>query len=133
MPSPFLGMDPFIEGQMWQDFHNRFINDLADLLTPEVRPRYVVEIEQYVYLAREEEMPDRLVEPDLALAESGSGAELASGSAAAVATIAPTIYTVPVPRRYQQKFLSIRDRQSRNVVTVIELLSPWNKSQSGGS
>jgi hypothetical protein len=126
-------MDPFIEGQLWQDFHNRFINDLADLLTPEVRPRYVVEIQQYVCLAREDELPDRLVEPDLALAESQSDAEGTTGGAAAVATIAPTIYTLPVPRRYQQKFLSIRDRQSRNVVTVIELLSPWNKSLSGGS
>jgi hypothetical protein len=26
-------MDPFIEGQRWQDFHARFINDFADLLT----------------------------------------------------------------------------------------------------
>ncbi len=118
MPSPFPGMDPFIEGQLWQDFHNRFINDLADLLTPEVRPRYVVEIQQYVCLARDDEWPDRFVEPDLSLAESRSDAEGTTG--------------VPAPDM-QQKFLSIRDRRSRNVVTVIELLSPWNKSLTGGS
>jgi len=135
MSSPFPGMDPFIEGQLWQDFHNRFINDLADLLTPEVRPRYVVEIQQYVYLFREDEVPDRLLEPDLALAvtEGRSEMEDASCFESAVATIAPRIHTVPMPRGYKQKFLSIRDRQSRNVITVIELLSPWNKSLSGGS
>ncbi len=25
MPSPFPGMDPFIEGQAWEEFHTAFI------------------------------------------------------------------------------------------------------------
>ena len=32
MPSPFPGMDPFIEGQRWQDFHATFIAVLKELL-----------------------------------------------------------------------------------------------------
>ena len=44
---------------------------LREMLMPRVRPRYVVEVEEYVYLAREEEDPDRLIEPDLAIAEVG--------------------------------------------------------------
>ena len=60
---------------------------------------------------RDDEWPDRFVEPDLSLAESRSDAEGTTG----------------VPRRHQQKFLSIRDRRSRNVVTVIELLSPSDR------
>ena len=72
MPSPFPGMGPFIEGQMWPDFHARFINDIADLLVPEVHPRYAVEVEQYVYLAREEEAPDRLIKLGVTLIEQGS-------------------------------------------------------------
>ncbi len=67
MPSPFPGMDPFIEGQRWPDFHTTFITIVREMLMPRVRPRYVVEVEEYVYLARGEEDPDRLVEPDLAL------------------------------------------------------------------
>ncbi len=100
MPSLFPRMDPFIEGQMWQDFHSRFINDLSDVLTPEVRPRYCVEIEQYVYLAREDELPDRLVEPDLALVEASAVSE-SERNASAVSTIVPKVYTVPLPRRYE--------------------------------
>ena len=67
MASPFPGMDPFIEGQLWRDFHTRFITVLSEMLMSQVRPRYVVEVEEYVYLAREDESPARVIEPDAAL------------------------------------------------------------------
>ena len=132
MPSPFPGMDPFIEGQLWQDFHTTFITILRELLMPRVRPRYVVEVEQYVYLAREDDEPDRLVEPDIAVVEASPEALALAGGTAVAATLAPVIYAVPVPRQHRQKFLSIRDHQSRNIVTVIELLSPTNKRPGDG-
>jgi len=132
MPSPFPGMDPFIEGQLWQDFHTTFVTVVRELLMPQVRPRYVVEVEQYVYLAREGEEPDRLLEPDLAVVEGTPEAVAVTREVAVAATLAPVIHTVPVPRQHRQKFLSIRDRQSRNIVTVIELLSPSNKRPGDG-
>jgi len=126
-------MDPFIEGQRWRDFHTRFITVVGEVLMPQVRPRYVVEVEEYVYLAREEEHPERLIEPDVALVETDLPPvpSLRSPSGAA-SLIAPVIHTVPVPNRYRQAFLTIRNRQSQNVVTVIELLSPWNKTAGEG-
>ena len=134
MPSPFPGMDPFIESQKWQDFHTTFITVLRELLMPKVRPRYVVEVEQYVYLAREDEEPDRLMEPDLAVIEGALESVLPMGnSVAATATLAPVIHTVPVPRQHRQKFLSIRNMQSQNVITVVELLSPTNKKPGDGT
>jgi hypothetical protein len=93
MTCPFPGMDPFIEGQLWQDFHASFLLVIREMLMPQVRPRYFVEVEQYVYLAREAEDPDR---------------------------------------RRRQAFLTIRNRRLQNVVTVIELLSPWNKAPGDG-
>jgi hypothetical protein len=125
-------MDPFIESQLRQDFHTTFITVLRELLMPQVRARYVVEVQQYVYLARDDEEPDRLIAPDLAVLEGRSDLSVPAESVATAATLAPVIHTVPVPRRYEQKFLSIRNRQSRNVVTVIELLSPWNKTPGEG-
>jgi len=126
-------MDPFIEGQRWQDFHARFINDLADLLMPAVRPRYVVDVEQYVYLARENEVPDRHLEPDLSIIEEPAEAatELKTSVATATASV-PAVYTIPFPRRQRQRFLTIRDREYRKVVAVIELLSPTNKTPGEG-
>jgi len=133
MPSPFPGMDPFIEGQWWRTFHTRFVTVVGDMLMPQVRPRYVVEIEEYVYLAREDQEPDRLLEPDLAVAETGAGPAVPPQSPTGTATIIqPVIHTLPLPKRARQVFLSIRDRKLHSVVTVIELLSPWNKTAGEG-
>lgn len=40
MPSPFPGMDPYLEGYLWPDVHNAFANKIPQQLTPQLRPRY---------------------------------------------------------------------------------------------
>ena len=55
MPSPFPGMDPFIEMQEWPDFHTTYMTVIRELLTPQVRPRYVVRVERREYL---EQLPE---------------------------------------------------------------------------
>jgi len=87
MPSPFPGMDPFIEGQDWEDFHTGFIAELSAALVPHVRPKYVVRKERRVYL--------------------------------------------PMPEERREAFLTLRERETMEVVTVIELLSPANKRHGG--
>ncbi len=133
MPGPFPGVDPFIEGQRWPDFHTTFITILREMLMPRVRPRYVVEVQEYLYLARDEEDPDRLVEPDLALVDAADRwtAELPESGGTALA-VKPAIHTLPVPKRFRQAYLTIRNREFQNVVTVIEVLSPWNKAAGQG-
>src|SRR5687768_9387847 len=49
MPSPFPGMDPFVEGQRWQDFHARFAAAAVGPLVAQVRPRYAASIEEHLY------------------------------------------------------------------------------------
>jgi hypothetical protein len=133
MPSPFPGMDPFIQGQRWQDFHTTFLAVLKESLVPAVRPRYSVDIEQDVYLVSEEELTEGTIEPDLALVETSAEARSeSSGSASSVMAVAPAVYTVSTPKRRKQKYLTIRDREQRKIVTVIELLSPTNKSPGDG-
>lgn len=131
MPSPFPGMDPFIESQRWRDFHTTFITILREQLTPRVKPRYIVDVEEYVYLAREDEPPDRIVGPDLSIRETelvGAGTpgrtQRASGHY--------VIYTLPVPERVRQAYLTIRTRDYHEIVTVIELLSSTNKTAGEG-
>ena len=41
MPSPFPGMDPFLEGDDWTSFHTHFATEMARQLTPRLRPKYV--------------------------------------------------------------------------------------------
>jgi hypothetical protein len=49
MPSPFPGMDPYLEQvDLWQDFHQTFITLVREILSGRVRPAYMVRIEEYL-------------------------------------------------------------------------------------
>jgi hypothetical protein len=50
-------MDPFIEGQRWQDFHATLITIVREMLMPQVRPRYVVEVAKALNYQRAVEPP----------------------------------------------------------------------------
>ena len=51
MPSPFPGMNPYLEQEhLWHDFHERFCPLVAELITRQVRPHYVVRIDEQVYI-----------------------------------------------------------------------------------
>src|SRR5712692_11066288 len=50
MPSPFPGMDPYLEGYLWPDVHHRLATQMSDQLMPLLRPRYVARIEIQVVL-----------------------------------------------------------------------------------
>ena len=42
MPSPFPGMDPYIEKPaIWPDFHDALVSAIRGLLQPQLRPKYV--------------------------------------------------------------------------------------------
>ena len=56
MPSPFPGMNPYLEQEtVWHDFHETFMPAARELLTAEVRPNYIVKIDEHVYI---HEIPD---------------------------------------------------------------------------
>ena len=85
MPSPFPGMNPFLENpDVWSTFHTRMLSEMADRLSAQVRPDY-------------------LVHTDLRLT------------------------SIPQVDIQRQRYVEIRDRRSRELVAVIELLSPVNK------
>jgi len=45
--SPFPGMDPYLEGEMWQEFHDRLANQISAQLMPLLRPKYVALLHKY--------------------------------------------------------------------------------------
>jgi hypothetical protein len=127
MPSVFPGMDPFLEGEEWEDFHARFINKMSVRLLPDVRPVYAVRTERRVYV----EYPDgdsRTIRPDVAILRDPTEFEMVGQqSDSTVATIEPVERTLPIPFEVSEKYLVIRRLDTSEVVTVIELLSPFNK------
>ncbi|MCE7984914.1 MAG: DUF4058 family protein [Caldilinea sp. CFX5] len=47
MPSPFPGMDPYLEGSEWSSFHAEFCVEIARQLRPQLRPKYVAVTNKY--------------------------------------------------------------------------------------
>ena len=130
MPSPFPGMDPFIEMQEWQDFHARFNTTIADLIAGETRPKYAVRVEPRVYVESVYDDP-HIRQADVAIlgVPEYSDSQFSS-SAAAVAASVECALPMPIERR--ETFLVIRDRDTMEVVTVIETVSPANKRPGVG-
>lgn len=129
MASPFPGMDPFIEGRMWRDFHHEFLSVFREMIAPRLVPRYVTRIEERVYVEYTPEDPEQLIIPDITLAEAEKRAAPVTSSAATATAVvaAPVLLTLPVPERRREAFLTIRERADMAVITVIEVLSPTNK------
>jgi hypothetical protein len=51
MPSPFPGMNPYLEqDDAWHDFHERFLPLVAELLGSQVFPNYLVKVEKHIYI-----------------------------------------------------------------------------------
>lgn len=131
MPSPFPGMDPFIEMQEWDDFHTTFNTVVREQLAPDVEPRYLVRVERRIYVEGAIQDTDQWRAADAAIIWSGNqplSTAVALGSSATA--IAPVECEIPMPQERRESYLVIRDRETMEVVTVIETLSPTNKRTS---
>jgi len=131
VPAPFPGVDPYIEGQVWQDFHLRLIAVISELLMPSLRPRYLVRVEERIYLEHETTGLTRHIQPDLLLVDSGGDRSGTGG--AVLSAIEPVNITLPIPEEVRERYLTLRVRDTLDVVTIIEILSPTNKRPGPGS
>ncbi len=126
MPSPFPGMNPYLEQpDDWPDFHGSFLFALRAAINAVLPERYVALIDRHVWL-HDPDAGERLLlaVPDvITVDEVGSG----GGTAAAVLEAAPVTVTLPVVPHKGNVYIRLIDRQQRQVVTVVELLSPSNK------
>jgi hypothetical protein len=132
MPSPFPGMDPYLEDPAgWRDVHHEFLSGIRKQLTPLLRPTYYARIEVREYVADPVEIDERLGVryPDVGVfAEPGSeGSAIDHPGAVALAETRPVIVTTCLEEEIHESFLVVTDRATRQAVTVIEVLSPTNK------
>jgi hypothetical protein len=128
MPSPFPGMNPYLEQpDVWHDFHQRFVPRIAEALSAQIRPGYIAKVDDHVYI-HELSGDERLLlgRPDVSISRSGYSVAMASD---VHALAAPAFGHVPLGiDAVHEPFIEIRDRETREVITVIELLSPTNKA-----
>ncbi|MBI4616554.1 MAG: DUF4058 family protein [Planctomycetes bacterium] len=126
MPSPFPGMDPWLEQPgYWIDVHNSFITYLRDDLNEALGGRYFAQAGERVVIEDRDELR-RGVFPDLTLVRMRSGEE--AGVAVAERATPVRVKAKELTSEFREAYLEILDRTGEKVVTVIELLSPSNKA-----
>ncbi|MEG4986710.1 DUF4058 family protein [Microcoleus sp. BR0-C5] len=133
MPNPFPGMNPYLESpELWCSVHNRLIVAIADLLTPQLLPKYLVDIEQIIYQVSGEDalvigIPDVTIQRSLA-----PTTETTSNVAVAADPTQSLKVRIPWPVEVKESYLQVIETETKKVVTVIEVLSPTNKRPGKG-
>lgn len=97
MPSPFPGMDPYLEHpKLWPPFQHQVLACLYQILLPGLVDRYRARIGNRVYIA---EMP---------------------------------LFTSILREDHAEEFIEIRNRADNRLITLVEVVSPANKTTPAG-
>ena len=131
-------MDPWLEHPgLWPGVHNRLITAIADELVPKVAPKYFVDVEQQTYLTSA--AGDlAVIRPDVLVGRRASRRRIPRPAQPAVAVAEPEVgviemdVVVPVEVQVDDWFLEVRTAATNKLVTVIEVLSPTDKSGGDG-
>ena len=129
MPSPFPGMDPYIERPaMWPDFHDCFIAAIRGELQPLLRPRYAAMTQERLYLVESH----RPIYPDVSVVESHQpNWRGGSGATAVLDADASTVFELD-EEEIREPFIEIVEVSGGRIVTAIEVVSPTNKDRGDG-
>lgn len=134
MPSPFPGMDPFLErSEIWPDFHGSMIAYIREALQPLLRPQYVALTQDRLFAVEN----NRPIRPDISVFETQPYyANAGRGDTKTIEMVeadpATTILEIQQDE-IRQPFIQIIEPASGNrVITAIEVLSPDNKTPGSG-
>lgn len=66
MPSPFPGMDPYMEDPAgWPNLHVNLITEIQAALNRQLRPKYYARAEDRVYVSDQDDPGRRVIAPDV--------------------------------------------------------------------
>jgi hypothetical protein len=131
MPSPFPGMDPYLETPaLWSDFHARFITYWSDALIDCLPSNYEARIDEKVNLVEVSPPRSRRIEPDVAITQRERSLS-PSPAPAGVATLEPIPRSLLIEEEVHERRIEILHRPDRTLVAVLEMLSPANKEEPG--
>ena len=121
-------MDPYLEHpSLWPDVHNSLIAAIRDALSPLVAPGYYVALERRAYLLKPDDIA-LIGRPNLSVVRPGPKAMREPG----VAYAGVLDVDVPLADEVEESYLAVYAVRSRELVTLIELLSPINKVNVDG-
>jgi Protein of unknown function (DUF4058) len=134
MPSPFPGMDPYLEGYLWVDVHNALASKIRQQLAPKIQPAYTVRLEVYLVQDTAPEGEIGILYPDVEVLRRKSTSSPVRSSTEAgnlLVTPAPLTLSLIQPVEVRIVIVEIRDTASNTLVTSLEILSPVNKREPG--
>ena len=134
MPSPFPGMNPYLEKpEYWSQVHKWLIVLIAQSLNPQLRPKYRVAIEERVYNATGDDSMLVGIPDDVVVQSSQSNHQDPSPLVTVAApSVKPMKIALPMTEMVREWYLEVRKVETGKVITVIEILSPKNKRSLEG-
>ena len=97
MPSPFPGMDPYLEDEgLWPVFHHQLVMCLYQILLPGLVDRYRARVSQRHYVTEQ------------------------------------ALFTSVVREEHHEDLIEIRQRNDGRLITLVDVVSPANKTSAAG-
>ena len=129
MKSPFPGMNPWLEGYIWPDVHNRLAMIIAEMLAPQIAPKYVARIAIAAIMDYRPESEMGITYPDVEISKRHNNRVEEPVATYGRAIVTEPTYISPFKLPIEQKIpvVEIRDVAKNKLVTAIEILSPINK------
>lgn len=130
MPSPFPGMDPYLEDpHIWPDFHNRLAEKTSEVLNRNLPNQYYAQLEVRSEVGIVDEPTSRVIIPDVYVHRTP---DADGGTATIVAdpriTLSESWEIIAEFELLDLCSVEVRDREREHeVVTLLEILSPSNK------
>jgi hypothetical protein len=131
MASPFPGMDPYLEDPaFWRDFHPTFIGCWREAIAERLPNNYEARLDETVNLVKMSPEMIKLLYPDLAITRKSKGSRPKSKGGGTL-----LLEPVTIPHEFLEEVrhsrIEILHRPDRSLVTILEMLSPTNKSGEG--
>lgn len=133
MPSPFPGMDPYLEARKpFRNLHNRLASGIHDALNETLPAGYYATVEARPEIGiADDDAAGRTVVPDVAVLRPARVPAVAHARAAVAddpQTGRARSYEVEVRDEvFSHAFVEVREADNDKLVTLIEIVSPSNK------
>jgi len=138
MPSPFPGMDPYLESPLhWRDVHHTLAGQIRRQLVPCLSSRYVARLETRLVAFSPDEEEIRILYPDIEVTQKRLR-ELAIATYEVATDVVDAVPPPPLvlraitPEQVELITVEIRDAAQGRLVSAIEILSPVNKRPGKG-
>lgn len=129
----FPGMDPFLEGAVWPDFHHDLATRIKDQLLPQIIPDYLVRIAVYLVEDAHPEEEIGILYPDVEVLHKLKEFKEPEAAYGTTVPITPSTLTIPAVKPIESRIpvIEIVDKDKNRLVTAIEIVSPVNKRNPG--